>query len=397
MVSIRNATVDDLFQMQHCNLSCLPENYQMKYYFYHALSWPQLLYVAETRGKIVGYVLAKMEEDAAEVHGHITSLSVLRSHRKMGLAAKLMCAAQAAMEETFAAEYVSLHVRKSNRAAFSLYTDSLGYEINDIEAKYYADGEDAYDMRMYFALGNARRNKLKADSTKEGKDAALAAVEAGVAALSVSGKAAETGGADAGAAASGSDVNYADVLRAFVDAGISEMSNTKPADPYRKMYEFLFQASLVDYTTSPAKADKSKWDSDFVAKFGLPFHGDAVIALKGKGTGPKSGVRLMLADAGDFFSELSKKMKATGAPLTGVMTAEELRAADAAAMKMKREKEAKEQAARDEADAANAVRAAEMEASGKKVTGGLHKFDASEVDIYGGEGTADDLLDAFGF
>ena len=61
------------------------------------------------------------------------------------------------------------------------------------------------------------------------------------------------------------------------------------------------------------------------------------------------------------------------------------------------EKEAKEQAARDEADAANAVRAAEMEASGKKVTGGLHKFDASEVDIYGGEGTADDLMDAFGF
>jgi len=269
--------------------------------------------------------------------------------------------------------------------------------INDIEAKYYADGEDAYDMRMYFALGNARRNKLKADSTKEGKAAALAAVEAGVAALSVSGKAAETGGADAGAAASGSDVNYADVLRAFVDAGISEMSNTKPADPYRKMYEFLFQASLVDYTTSPAAADKSKWDSDFVAKFGLPFHGDAVIALKGKGAGPKSGVRLMLADAGDFFSELSKKMKATGAPLTGTMTAEELKAADAAATKMKIEKLEKEQAERDAADAVNAVRSAEMEASGKKVSGGLHKFDASEVDVNGGSATADDFMDAFGF
>ena len=83
MVSIRNATLDDLLQMQHCNLSCLPENYQMKYYFYHALSWPQLLYVAQdSKKKIVGYVLAKMEEDAPEVHGHITSLAVLRSHRK---------------------------------------------------------------------------------------------------------------------------------------------------------------------------------------------------------------------------------------------------------------------------------------------------------------------------
>jgi ribosomal protein S18 acetylase RimI-like enzyme len=52
-----------------------------------------------------------------------------------------------AMQEVFGAEYVSLHVRKSNRAAFHLYTETLGYRINDIEAKYYADSEDAYDMR----------------------------------------------------------------------------------------------------------------------------------------------------------------------------------------------------------------------------------------------------------
>ena len=202
---------------------------------------------------------------------------------------------------------------------------------------------------------------------------------------------------EAPAEADGDDVEYKVVLGAFVDAAISEMSATKPDDPYRKMYEFLFQASLVDYTTSPATVDRSTWDSDFVAKFGLQFHGDAVVASKGKGKGPKSGVKFMLADAGDFFSELSKKMKATGAPLTGMMTAEELKAADAAAAKMKREKEAKEQAARDLADAENAKKQAEMEASGKKVSGGLHKFDASEVDINGGAGTADDFMDAFGF
>ena len=182
MVSIRNATVDDLFQMQHCNLSCLPENYQMKYYFYHILSWPQLLYVAEdSKKKIVGYVLAKMEEDAAEVHGHITSLAVLRSHRKMGLAAKLMNAAQDAMEECFGAQYVSLHVRKSNRAAFSLYTTSLRYEINDIEAKYYADSEDAYDMRKY--LGKYKKAR---DEEREAKAAASATgLEATTEALSL--------------------------------------------------------------------------------------------------------------------------------------------------------------------------------------------------------------------
>ena len=46
-------------------------------------------------------------------------------------------------QDCFAAEYVSLHVRRSNRAAFSLYNSSLGFQIHDIEAKYYADAEDA--------------------------------------------------------------------------------------------------------------------------------------------------------------------------------------------------------------------------------------------------------------
>lgn len=149
MVCIRQATMDDLLAMQACNLMCLPENYQMKYYFYHILSWPQLLFVAEDYGgKIVGYVLAKMEEESSEpCHGHITSLAVLRTHRKLGLATKLMNAAQNAMEGVFGAEYVSLHVRRSNRAAFNLYASTLGYKIHDLEAKYYADGEDAYDMR----------------------------------------------------------------------------------------------------------------------------------------------------------------------------------------------------------------------------------------------------------
>ncbi|KAK3792452.1 hypothetical protein RRG08_049151 [Elysia crispata] len=149
-MNIRCATPNDLMNMQHCNLLCLPENYQMKYYFYHGLSWPQLSYVAEDQsGTIVGYVLAKMEEDPEDSvpHGHITSLAVKRSHRRLGLAQKLMDQASRAMVENFKAQYVSLHVRKSNRAALHLYTETLKFSISEIEPKYYADGEDAYAMR----------------------------------------------------------------------------------------------------------------------------------------------------------------------------------------------------------------------------------------------------------
>jgi len=109
------------------------------------------------------------EEDAAVPHGHITSLAVLRTYRKCGIATKLMQASRKSrreggreggkegktrlmlstfahqnshlflqiyahgntercMVETFDAQYVSLHVRKSNRAAIHLYTQTLGYE-----------------------------------------------------------------------------------------------------------------------------------------------------------------------------------------------------------------------------------------------------------------------------
>lgn len=91
------------------------------------------------------------------MHGHITSLAVARTHRKLGLATKLMSAAREpqylrlcsaesgllalpahsaaglplpadkAMEEVFGARYSSLHVRVTNRGAFHLYTETLGY------------------------------------------------------------------------------------------------------------------------------------------------------------------------------------------------------------------------------------------------------------------------------
>ncbi|GBP18967.1 N-alpha-acetyltransferase 11 [Eumeta japonica] len=50
----------------------------------------------------IGYVLAKMEEDGEDNrHGHITSLAVKRSHRRLGLAQKLMNQASLAMVECF--------------------------------------------------------------------------------------------------------------------------------------------------------------------------------------------------------------------------------------------------------------------------------------------------------
>ena len=121
----------DLIGMQATNLVCLPENYQLKYYLCHGISFPIILHVAELDdGRIVGYVMAKMDEDnesSEELGGHITSISVHRNYRKLGIAQRLMKACLLEMKEVFAAHHCSLNVRVSNDGALGLYRDLLGF------------------------------------------------------------------------------------------------------------------------------------------------------------------------------------------------------------------------------------------------------------------------------
>jgi hypothetical protein len=93
------------------------------------------------------------------------------------------------MVENYDAKYVILHVRKSNRAALSLYRDTLqftyflptdmcnGSRLSEVEKKYYADGEDAYSMKRDLSDLIAQRDNereqrsalRKAKRTKEGR------------------------------------------------------------------------------------------------------------------------------------------------------------------------------------------------------------------------------------
>lgn len=172
---------------------------------YHYLSWPQLIHVAENhKGEIVGYVLAKMEEeDNSTPHGHITSLAVLRTYRKCGIATMLMRQAHARMQEAFGAAYCSLHVRKTNMAAFHLYSQTLAYIIHEVEAGYYADGEDAYSMRCYFESPEklAKKKSVAAAQKALSLSSSVAAVAAASAATSSSSSATAAAGSSSSSAA----------------------------------------------------------------------------------------------------------------------------------------------------------------------------------------------------
>jgi ribosomal protein S18 acetylase RimI-like enzyme len=86
--------------------------------------------VEEDNATVVGYVLAKIDEESTEENmtGHITSLAVRRTYRRLGIAQKLMNLACDTMAEVYGARFCGLHVRKGNRAAIHLYKDRLGFK-----------------------------------------------------------------------------------------------------------------------------------------------------------------------------------------------------------------------------------------------------------------------------
>ena len=160
--------MEDIYQMQHTNLRCLPENYNLRYYMYHYLSWPQFLYVQEDyNGNVVGYVLAKMddEDESPKAHGHVTSLSVLRTHRKLGVASNVMNMSMKNMEEVYSANFCSLHVRRTNEAALHLYQKTLGFRCCEIDEKYYVDDEDAFHMKKHFKASKEQMFEVTDEGT----------------------------------------------------------------------------------------------------------------------------------------------------------------------------------------------------------------------------------------
>ena len=72
--------------------------------------------------------------------------------------------------DVFKCDACSLRVRITNRAAYTLYSEILGYTTRDIEKSYYADGEDAYDMQLKFHYGpkgNIEEKKVGEETTPE--------------------------------------------------------------------------------------------------------------------------------------------------------------------------------------------------------------------------------------
>ncbi|TKX27464.1 acetyltransferase (GNAT) domain-containing protein 3 [Elsinoe australis] len=212
MTSLRRMGPKDLLRFNTCNLDHLTETYNIGFYLDYFTKWPELcLVIEDQQGKIQGYsgsrpsssslhllipdntpaflssciltfplsVLGKIEsspypapispydpsnkyyrspssigQNYLPLHVHITCLTISPQSRRQGHATALSAALERFGDEK-QAWFVDLFVRKSNTAAVKLYK-GMGYSVWRTVREYYADGEDAWDMRKPLARDAGR-------------------------------------------------------------------------------------------------------------------------------------------------------------------------------------------------------------------------------------------------
>ena len=153
---IRRCDPTDIIPVMEINLKTLPEHYSD--YFYESLldELPEAFLVAEISGKLVGYIMCKMEYGFSNFKklgfvkkGHVVSVAVIDEHRGKGFGSELVNESLKGVKMRQCGE-MYLEVRCSNNDAVRLY-EKLGFSINQRLKTYYRDGEDAYLMAINFS------------------------------------------------------------------------------------------------------------------------------------------------------------------------------------------------------------------------------------------------------
>jgi len=153
---LRRCELSDIIPVMEINLRTLPEHYSD--YFYESLleELPEAFVVAEISGKIMGYIMCKMEHGFSNFKklgfvkkGHVVSIAVMNEYRSKGFVSALVNESITGVKIRQCSE-LYLEVRCSNNDAVRLY-EKLGFSITQKLKSYYRDGEDAYVMAIDLA------------------------------------------------------------------------------------------------------------------------------------------------------------------------------------------------------------------------------------------------------
>ena len=138
---LRRCELSDIIPVMEINLRTLPEHYSD--YFYESLleELPEAFIVAEISGKIVGYIMCKVEHGFSNFKklgfvkkGHVVSVAVIDEHRRKGFGSVLVDEAVKGVKTVQGSE-LYLEVRCSNNDAVRLY-EKLGFSITQRSVSY---------------------------------------------------------------------------------------------------------------------------------------------------------------------------------------------------------------------------------------------------------------------
>ena len=97
---------------------------------------------ARVNGEIAGFLIARIDIEKGKMFSHILTLDVAPSHRRRGIARKLLEELETLLRQKGVVE-CRLEVREDNAAAINLYL-KLGYRKMGRLEKYYGDAHGLY-------------------------------------------------------------------------------------------------------------------------------------------------------------------------------------------------------------------------------------------------------------
>ncbi len=145
LVRIRDATSDDLQAILCIEYKCFKDPYPLGLLNRLRVMHPDGFLVAETDGKVVGYVIGVIRWGAT---GHVLAIGIDPLFRRQRVGTTLM---KHVMDRLMAkgARLIRLESRKSNIEAQQFYY-KLSFKRMEEIPYYYEDGETAVVMELYF-------------------------------------------------------------------------------------------------------------------------------------------------------------------------------------------------------------------------------------------------------
>ncbi|ADG13913.1 ribosomal protein S18-alanine N-acetyltransferase [Methanocaldococcus infernus] len=141
MVLIRRFKSEDIDEVEEIEREAFRKPYPRNLILGLWAMYPNLFYVAELNGRVVGYILGTLDWG----NGHIVSLAVKKEFRRRGIGEKLLKTLEHYYFNVLKCNYIILEVRVSNIVARKFYY-KMGYKDRKLIPNYYEDGEDAILM-----------------------------------------------------------------------------------------------------------------------------------------------------------------------------------------------------------------------------------------------------------